>query len=197
MPSTSPLTPATARTLMHEWVTSESLRAHMEAVAASMIAYAGLLSPGAEDRWEVAGLLHDFDYERHPTPREHPWVGVQHLESIGVDEEIRHAILAHAEYTQTPRNTPMAIALFAVDELAGFIVACAKVRPDGIGDLKAKSVRKKLKDRAFAAAVNRDDIRTGIRELASLMGRDEAEFESEHLQRCINAISARRDRAGV
>jgi predicted hydrolase (HD superfamily) len=186
-----------ARALMHEWVTSDSLRAHMEAVAAAMLPYAALLAPGQEDRWEVAGLLHDFDYERHPTAQEHPWVGVRHLESLGVDNEIRRAILGHAEYTATPRDTPMATALFAVDELAGFIVACAKVRPAGIADLEAKSVRKKLKDKAFAAAVSRADIHQGAAELAALTGHAPEEFEAHHIQRCIEAIRQRRQRIGV
>jgi predicted hydrolase (HD superfamily) len=190
-------TPRFARTLMHQWVSSESLRAHMEAVAAAMRAYAILLDPGMEDRWEVTGLLHDFDYERHPTAQEHPYIGVHHLESLGVDEDIRLAILGHAEYTGTPRDTPMAVALFAVDELCGFIVACAKVRPSGIADLEARSVRKKLKDKAFAAAVSREDIRQGVRELAILMQRDPVEFEPEHIQRCIDAIRERRELVGV
>jgi predicted hydrolase (HD superfamily) len=191
------MSPDQARTLMHEWVASESLRAHMEAVAAAMLPYAAILSPGNESRWEVAGLLHDFDYERHPTREEHPWVGVRHLESLGVDEEIRRAILGHAEYTGTPRDTPMAVALFAVDELAGFIVACAKVRPAGIADLEAKSVRKKLKDKAFAAAVNREDIREGVGQLAALLERAPDDFEPEHIQRCIDAIRIRRERVGI
>jgi predicted hydrolase (HD superfamily) len=191
------MTPEQARTLMHEWVASDSLRAHMEAVAAAMIPYAAILSPGEENRWEVTGLLHDFDYERHPTREEHPWVGTRHLESLGVDEDIRLAILGHAEYTGTPRESPMARALFAVDELAGFIVACVKVRPTGIQDLEAKSVRKKLKDKAFAAAVSRDDIRQGASELSALLAKTPEEFESEHIQRCIDAIRARRDRVGL
>jgi predicted hydrolase (HD superfamily) len=191
------MTPEQARNLMHEWVASESLRAHMEAVAAAIVTYSALLCPGDADRWEVAGLLHDFDYERYPSREEHPFVGVRHLESLGVDEEIRTAILGHAEYSGTPRHTAMAKALFAVDELAGFIVACAKVRPSGIEDLEAKSVRKKLKDKAFAAAVSREDIRQGAAELATLLGRAPEEFEPEHIQRCIEGIRARRDRIGV
>lgn len=182
---------------MHQWVKSESLRGHMEAVAAAMRSYAALLDPGNEDRWEVAGLLHDFDYERHPTSAKHPFVGVRHLESLGVDEEIRRSILGHAEYTGTPRDTPMSRALFAVDELCGFIVACAKVRPEGLGDLEARSVTKKLKDKAFAAAVSRDDIRQGSLELAQAMGCDPAAFQSEHIQRCIDALRQRRDRIGA
>ncbi len=173
-----------ARELMREWTPSDSLRVHMESVAACMGAYAQSLEPAEADRWVVAGLLHDFDYERHPSTEEHPYVGVKHLESLGVDEEIRRAILGHAEYTGKPRDTPMAKALFAVDELAGFIVACAKVRPDGIASLQPKSVKKKLKDKSFAAAVNRDDISVGAAELSELTGLE----LGDHIQRCIDAI---------
>lgn len=179
-----------ARQLMHEWIVNPSLRGHMESVAACMGACADQHDPSQRDRWVICGLLHDFDYERHPSKSEHPFVGVNHLRSRGdVDEEILTAILGHAEYSGTPRETAMARALFAVDELAGFIVACAKVRPNGIGDLEAKSVRKKLKDKAFAAAVSRADIATGIAEL----GVD----ESEHIQRCIDAIRGVREVVGV
>ena len=180
---------ADARTLMAEWTESEALRVHMEAVGACMGAYAALSAPNECERWIVTGILHDFDYERHPSPDEHPRVGVAHLRSLGVDEEILTAILGHADYTGTPRNTPLAKTLFAVDELAGFIVACAKVRPEGISDLGAKSVKKKLKDKRFAAAVSRDDIRVGIEEL----GVD----TTEHIQRCIEAIRAEATRLGV
>ncbi len=177
------MTPDEARDLMHEWTPSEALRVHMECVAACMGAYAGRCEPAGKDRWVVAGLLHDMDYERHPTPAEHPFVAVRHLrEQTDVDGEIIDAILGHAGYTGTPRTTMMAKCLFAVDELAGFIVACAKVRPNGISDLQPKSVKKKLKDRAFAAAVSREDIATGIGEL----GVDPA----EHIQVCIDAIRA-------
>lgn len=178
-----------ARSLMHEWVASPALRAHMEAVAACMRAYAERLAPADVERWVVCGLLHDFDYERHPTREEHPFVGVRHLESLGVDEEIRTAILGHADYSGVARKTPMARVLFAVDELAGFIVACAKVRPSGIGDLEPKSVKKKLKDKAFAAAVSRDDIASGIAGLGV--------EESEHIGTCIEAIRRERERVGV
>jgi putative nucleotidyltransferase with HDIG domain len=175
---------------MREWTESEALRVHMESVAACMSAYADELEPAQRDRWVVAGLLHDMDYERHPTKQEHPFVAVEHLRQRGdVDEEIIEAILGHAEYSGTPRSTPMAKALFAVDELAGFIVACVKVRPNGIADLEASSVRKKLKDKAFAAAVSRADIATGIEEL----GVDPA----AHIQRCIDAMRCERQRLGM
>ena len=178
-----------ARRVMNEWTQNAALRVHMEAVAACMGAYADQLDPTQRDRWIVCGLLHDMDYERHPTPAEHPTVGVEHLRKLGVDEEILTAILGHADYTNTPRVTPMAKALFAVDELAGFIVACCKVRPNGIGDLEPSSVRKKLKDKAFAAAVSRDDIRKGIGELGV--------EETQHIQRCIDALRNERARLGI
>ncbi len=182
---------------MESWVASPALRVHMEAVAACMSAYAAKLDPGETDRWSICGLLHDFDYEKHPTREEHPFVGVRHLESLGVDEEVRTAILGHADYSGTPRATPMAKALFAVDELAGFIVACAKVRPDGIASLEARSVKKKLKDKAFAAAVSRADIATGVAELAPLFEQPIEAFEHAHIQTCIEAIRAHASRLGV
>src|SRR5688572_8669566 len=177
-----------ARALMNEWTHNPALRVHMEAVAACMGAYADQLEPAQRDRWVGCGLLHDMDYERHPSTNEHPFVAVEHLRKLGVDEEILTAILGHAQYSGTPRVTPMAKTLFAVDELAGFIVACCKVRPNGIADLEPSSVRKKLKDKAFAAAVNREDIRVGISE----MGVD----ETQHIQKCIDALRAERSRLG-
>ena len=179
-----------ARRLMNEWTQSPALRVHMEAVAVCMGAYADRLQPDQKERWVVAGLLHDMDYERHPSQEAgHPVVAVEHLRRLGVDEEILTAILGHAEYSGTPRTTPMAKALFAVDDLAGFIVACCKVRPNGVADLEPSSVRKKLKDKAFAAAVSREDIRRGVAEL----GVD----ETEHVRTCIDAIRAERERLGV
>ena len=175
---------------MNEWTPSAALRVHMECVAACMGAYAEKYEPAEKDRWLVAGLLHDYDYERHPTAEEHPYVGVKHLrENTDVDEEIINTILAHTPYTGMPRDTMMARCLFAVDELSGFIVACAKVRPNGISDMKAKSVKKKLKDKAFAAAVSREDISTGIEEL----GAD----ATEHIQLCIDAIRGEAARLGL
>lgn len=184
-----------ARDLMHEWTASEALRIHMECVAACMGAYAMKFGPEQRDRWIVAGLLHDMDYEKHPTKQEHPFVGVKHLQDNHpeVDEEIINAILGHAEYSGTPRTTPMQKCLFAVDELAGFIVACCKVRPNGIGDLEPKSVKKKLKDKAFAANVSREDIARGIAELSALAGID----ESQHIQTCIDALRAERAQLGL
>ena len=179
-----------ARRLMNEWTQSPALRVHMECVAACMGAYADKMQPDEKERWVVAGLLHDMDYERHPSQEAgHPFVAVEHLRGRGVDEEILTAILGHAEYSGVARETPMAKALFAVDELAGFIVACAKVRPNGVADLEPSSVKKKLKDKGFAAAVSRDDIRRGVAEL----GVD----ETEHIRTCISAIRAEKDRLGV
>ena len=130
-----------------------------------------------------------MDWEKHPTQEEHPLVAVKLLREKGVDEEILNAILGHVDRTGTPRESAMAKALYAVDELAGFIEACAKVRPEGVATLEPKSVKKKLKDKAFAAAVSREDIATGVREL----GVDEV----QHIQTCIDAIRATKDRLGV
>ncbi len=179
-----------ARALMEEWTQSLALRNHMECVAVCMAAYAEKYEPAQRDRWVVAGLLHDMDYDKHPTKEEHPFVGVEHMRGRGdVDEEIVNAILGHADYSGVPRDTAMAKTLFAVDELAGFIVACCKVRPNGIADLQPKSVRKKLKDKAFAAGVNRDDIAKGIEDL---------EVEpAEHIQACIDALRGDAERLGL
>lgn len=182
-----------ARRLMQEWTQSDSLRVHMEAVAACVGAYADRLAPADSERWTVCALLHDFDYERHPSKQEHPFVGVKHLESLGMDRESLDAILGHADYSGVPRATPLAKALYACDELAGFIVACVKVRPSGIADLEPKSVKKKLKDKAFAAAVSREDIDRGIAELGPLAGVD----LTGHIQICIDALRAESARLGL
>jgi len=179
-----------ARSLMHEWVESDSLRIHMESVACCIGAYARTVEPTEEERWRIAGLLHDFDYEKHPTEAEHPFVGVEHLRQRGdVDEEILEAILGHAQYSGTPRTTDMARYLFAVDELAGFLVACCKVRPNGISDLAPKSVKKKLKTENFAAGCNRQDIAESMADL----GLD----PTEHLQHCIDALREEGHRLGI
>ena len=181
---------AEARALMEQWVENPALRVHMESVACCMQRYATEYSPDDVDRWIIAGLLHDFDYEKHPTPDEHPFVGAAYLTERGdVDEEIIEAILGHADYSGVARVTPMAKTLFAVDELAGFIVACCKVRPNGISDLTTKSVKKKLKDGRFAAAVSREDIQEGILEL-------EVDATS-HIQSCIDALRAESHRLGL
>jgi putative nucleotidyltransferase with HDIG domain len=188
------MNPSAARSLMHEWTASPALRVHMEAVAACMGAYARGLDAANEERWGVCGLLHDFDYEKHPSAEEHPIVGVKHLESLGVDRETLDAILGHAaERTGVMRETPMAKALFACDELSGFIVACVKVRPNGISDLEPSSVKKKLKDKPFAAAVSREDINQGAAELGALTGLD----LTAHIQKCIEALKEGRERLGL
>lgn len=150
--------------LFHEWTETDSLRRHAYAVEAAMAIYAERFGADVE-QWRMAGLLHDMDYERHPSPEEHPFVGVRELENRGYSDEIRTAILGHAQYSGVPRETPMAKTLFAVDELAGFVTAVGYVRPDGLDGLTPKSVKKKLKDKRFAAAVSREDITQGAEEL--------------------------------
>jgi predicted hydrolase (HD superfamily) len=159
-----------ALALVHEYTASEPLRRHMYAVELAMRAMAPKLG-GDPDEWGVVGLLHDFDYERFPNDahsptEEHPAEGVRILADLGLPEPMQRAILGHATYTGVPRDTPMAKALFAVDELCGFLVACALVRPSrSLADLEVASVRKKLKDKAFARGVNRDDVQQGAAEL--------------------------------
>jgi putative nucleotidyltransferase with HDIG domain len=156
--------------LMHEYTASEPLRRHMYAVEIAMRAMAERAGEDPE-AWGLVGLLHDFDYERFPNDAhsptaEHPSEGARILAAAGFPEPMQRAILAHASYTGVPRDTPMARALFAVDELSGFLVACALVRPSrSLADLEVSSVKKKLKDKAFARGVSRDDIRQGAEEL--------------------------------
>ena len=150
--------------LLCEWTESDSLRKHMLAVEAAMRAYARKFDED-EEKWGITGLLHDMDYEKHPTPAEHPMTGVRELESRGYPEDVLEAIKGHADYLDVPRETLLAKTLYAVDELSGFVVACALVRPEGLEGLKAKSVRKKMKQKSFAASVNREDIISGAEEL--------------------------------
>ena len=150
--------------LLHEWTTTESLRKHAYAVEAGMHFYAQQFNED-EDLWRMTGLLHDMDYEKHPSLEEHPFVGVEVLRGLGYPEVMLEAILGHATYSGVVRTTPLAKTLFAVDELAGFITAVAYVRPDGLTGMKPKSVKKKLKDKRFAAAVSREDIQLGIGEM--------------------------------
>lgn len=160
----------TALALMHEHTASPGLRQHMRAVEAAMRAYAPKYE-GDPEAWGVVGLLHDFDYERYPNAahsptEEHPSWGVRLLRERGLSDEQCTAILGHASYTGVPRATSMAKTLFAVDELCGFLVACALVRPSrSLSDLEVSSVKKKLKDKAFARGVNRDEVRQGAEEL--------------------------------
>ncbi len=158
-----------ARALFHEWTQTDSLRRHGYAVEAAMAEMARRRG-GDVEAWRTAGLLHDLDYERHPSLDEHPTVGVAELERLGYPEAIRTAILGHAPYLGVPRETDMAKALFAVDELAGFVTAVAHVRPTGLDGMTVSSVKKKLKDKRFAAAVSRDDIRQGADELGLELG---------------------------
>ena len=150
--------------LLCEWTESDSLRKHMLAVEAAMRAYARKFGED-EEKWGITGLLHDMDYERHPTPAEHPMTGVRELAGRGYPEDVLEAIKGHANYLNVPRDTLLARALYAVDELSGFVTACALVRPEGLEGLKAKSVRKKMKQKSFAASVNREDIIRGAEEL--------------------------------
>jgi predicted hydrolase (HD superfamily) len=154
--------------LLCEYTKGESLRKHALAVEAAMRAAAKKYGePDADvDEWGLVGLLHDFDYEMFPTPDQHPFTGSNILCGRGYPDRIIRAILGHATYTGVPRDTSMARALFATDELCGFLVACALVRPDkSLDNLEVSSVKKKLKDKAFARSVNRDDIRQGVEEL--------------------------------
>ncbi|MEE8191227.1 MAG: HDIG domain-containing metalloprotein [Gemmatimonadales bacterium] len=174
-----------ALALMHEYTASDALRKHMYAVEAAMRACARKYGED-EEKWGVVGLLHDFDYERYPNDahsptEEHPSHGVGVLRERGIEEDILAAIMGHASYTGVPRESPMAKSLFAVDELCGFLTACALVRPSrSLQDLTVKSVKKKLKDKAFARGVNRDEVRQGAEELGVPL--------EEHVQFVIEAL---------
>jgi len=174
--------------LLREWTESDSLLKHMLAVEAAMRAYARKFGED-EERWGITGLLHDMDYEKHPTPAEHPTVGVAELERRGYPEDVRRAILSHADYLDVPRETPMEKTLYAVDELSGFVVACALVRPERLEGLKAKSVRKKMKQKSFAASVNREDITRGAEELGADL--------NEHIDFVVAALRERADALGL
>jgi putative nucleotidyltransferase with HDIG domain len=173
--------------LMREWTESDSLRKHMLAVEAAMRAYARRFGED-EEKWGVTGLLHDMDYEKYPTQDGHPMVGVRELEKRGYPDDVLHAIKGHADYLDVPRDTPMSRTLYAVDELSGFIVACAMVRPEGLKNMKARSVRKKMKQKSFAAAVNRDDIVRGAEELGVDL--------NEHIEFVAGALRERSDELG-
>lgn len=181
-----------AYALLCEWVASPSLRRHCLAVEAAMVHYAALNGEDVE-QWAICGLLHDADYERHPEMDDavagHPRTIMRHLTERGVPNELIEAIAGHAPYLGIPRTTPMARTLFAVDELAGFIVACTAVRPGGIDGLTPKSVKKKLKTPAFAAAVSREDILLGAEELGVELDR--------HIATVIAALDARSAELGL
>lgn len=165
--------------LLVEYTASENLRKHALAVEACMRAYARKFGED-EDRWRATALLHDFDYEKYPDAPDHPLKGSEILKERGWPEDVRVAILGHADYTGVPRETRMAKALFACDELAGFITACSLVRPDRIQSLEPRSVRKRMKDKAFARSVSREDITRGAEELAVPL--------DEHIAFCIDAM---------
>ena len=180
--------------LMQEYTASDSLRKHMLAVEGAMRAYARKFGED-EERWGTAGLIHDFDYERYPNnahspTEEHPSEGVRVLRSRGYPEDILTAILGHAQYTDTPRESLMAKTLFAVDELTGLITATALVRPTkSVHEVDARSVRKKMKDKAFARGVNRDDVINGAQELGIDL--------DEHISFVIAAMQARSAELGL
>ena len=180
--------------LLCEYTQSESLRKHMLAVEACVRAYARMFGAD-EELWGLVALLHDFDYERwpnndHAPDREHPSEGAKILRQHGYSEEMIRAILSHADYCGVPRQTPLEHALFACDELAGFLTACAYVRPSkSILDLEASSVRKRMKDKAFARAVSREDIVKGAEELGIPL--------DEHITFCIAAMREQADALGL
>ncbi|HUP00669.1 MAG TPA: HDIG domain-containing protein [Gemmatimonadota bacterium] len=151
--------------LVKEYTESENLRAHMLAAEAAMRGYAKIFGEDMET-WGMVGLLHDFDYEKHQGPNGHPFVGVQILDKLGYPREFRRAILSHADYTGVPRESRMEKALYAVDELCGFLIACALVRPSrSFADLSVASVKKKMKDKSFCAPVAREDLLRGAKDL--------------------------------
>ena len=186
--------------LLTEWTASESLRKHALAVEACVVAYgeaeAERLGLAGEERaallelYAATALLHDFDYERHPTAAEHPFVGVRELERLGWPETLRTAILGHAHYSGVARTTHLAKSLFACDELAGLLTACTLVKPSrAIADVEVASVRKKMKDKAFARGVNRDDVIQGAAELG-------VELDT-HIAFCIEAMKRRARELGL
>ncbi|MCB0328961.1 MAG: hydrolase [Bdellovibrionales bacterium] len=184
-----------ALALLHEYTKSDSLIKHALSVEAGMRWYANHFGNSAEDVevWGITGLLHDFDYEMFPNPVApdgHPYKGNQILEELGYPEDIRTAIMGHALYTNTPRDSQMAKTLFAVDELSGLITAAVLVRPDkSIHELQVKSVKKKFKDKAFARGCNRDEMKQGAEELEVPM--------DDHIQNVISAMQAVADELGL
>jgi predicted hydrolase (HD superfamily) len=199
-PSQSSWSREKAWQLLTEWTASESLRKHALGVEACVAAYGeaeadrlGLTGDergGFVELYAATALLHDFDYERHPSLEEHPFVGVRELERLGWPEEVRTAILGHAQYSGVPRATHLAKALFACDELAGFLTACALVKPSrAIADVEVAGVRRKMKDKAFAKGVNRQDVIQGAEELG-------VELDA-HIGFCIEAMKRRAAELGL
>jgi putative nucleotidyltransferase with HDIG domain len=175
--------------LVCEWVASDSLRKHLLGVEAAMRAYARKYGED-EEQWAVTGLVHDLDYERYPNLETgHPRHALKELEERGYPQDVIDAVAGHAEFMGVPRETLMAKTLFAVDELSGFIAACALVRPTGIEGMKPKSVKKKLKQPSFAAGVNRDEVQRGAEELG-------VDFD-EHVGFVIAAMAERADELGL
>ncbi len=174
--------------LLCEYTKNENLRKHALAVEACVRAYARKFGED-EEKWGVVALIHDFDYEMYPNAPDHPTKGSEILKERGYPEDVRRAILGHADYTGVPRDTLLAKALFASDELAGFITACALVRPDKIATLEAKSIRKRMKDKAFARSVSREDIQKGAEELGIPL--------DEHIAFSIKAMRGIADRLGL
>lgn len=176
-------------TILKEYTKSESLLKHAYSVETCVAAYAEKLG-GEKEYWSCVALLHDFDYEMYPTAEEHPYKGKEILISKGFSEEFCNTILSHADYTGIPRETTLSKVLFACDELAGFITAVAYVRPSrSIDEVEVKSVAKKMKDKAFARAVNREDILKGASELGVPL--------DEHIQFCIDAMKKNKDLLGL
>ncbi len=179
--------------LLTEFTQSESLRKHGLAVEACMRAYARKFaagSPQQEELWGVVGLLHDFDYEKYPSLEDHPYRGNEILKERGYPDDLRRAIMSHAEYSGVSRDTPMEKALFACDELSGFITACALIKPGkSLAEVDAKSVRKRMKDKAFARKVNRDDIVNGAADLGVDL--------DEHIAFCIEAMKGIAETLGL
>jgi predicted hydrolase (HD superfamily) len=189
-----------AMEILNEWTASESLRKHALAVESCVVAYGeqeaerlaleGDTRAALVELYSTTALLHDFDYERHPTPEEHPFVGVRELERLGWSEELRTAILGHALYSGVPRETHLAKVLFACDELSGFLTACALVKPTrAIADVEVAGVRKKMKDKAFARGVHREDILQGAAELGVDL--------DAHIGFCIEAMRKRAGELGL
>lgn len=175
--------------LMKEWTQNESLRKHMLCVETAVRSYAKKFGQD-EELWGITGLLHDFDYERYPDAPDHPLKGSEVLKELGYSEEMRRAILGHASYTNVPRDSQLAKTLFACDELCGFIVACSLVKPDKkVSSVEVNSVKKKLKDKAFARNVSREDIINGAAELGIPL--------DEHIQFVIDSLKSNAGNIGL
>jgi predicted hydrolase (HD superfamily) len=184
-----PLSRDAAWSLLTEWTKSESLRKHALAVETAVRGYARKFGAN-EDEWGIVGLLHDFDYERYPTLDNHPFRGCEELQRRGYPEWVTRAILSHAQYSGVPRESPLEKSLFACDEMAGFVTAASLVRPSkSVLDLESSSVIKRMKDKAFAKGVSRDDLRQGAEELGLPL--------DEHVTNVITFLRERADSLGL